>query len=48
MSICCVHSCIANGKREDLIVCAGVNIKILLQIGLHFITHVVGDNIVSS
>lgn len=45
MSICHVHACIANGKREDLIVCVKDNVKILLQVRLHFITHVVGDDV---
>ena len=40
-----MHSCIANGKREDLIVCVGDNVKILLQGRLHFIAPVVGDDI---
>lgn len=40
-----MHACIANGKREDLIVCVKDNVKILLQVRLHFITHVVGDDV---
>lgn len=39
-----MHSCMANGKREDLIVCVGDNVKILLQVRIHFITSVVGDD----
>ena len=40
-----MHACIANGKREDLIVCVKDDVKILLQVRLHFITHVVGDDV---
>lgn len=40
-----MHSCIGNGEREDLIVCVGDIVKVLSQIRLHFITHLVGDDV---